>query len=223
MALQTIEIINSKKMPLGDIAGELLRPFVEIVLYGAAYWTGYIFVKIITFGTADIASFWTIDEKRKKKIKKSVQLKKDAKVRADATAGIGFLVWVVIGLFIYFSSNESVNDSDNLKSVEGSLGRIVISGEFVSPKTWRQPSESEHSLNSILDEGGGVSSMAFYLYVVRELDDQFELHKFRVKNIKAGQYQSFKVLDNDIVYVRGRESALNIRNGIEISNFEMSQ
>lgn len=58
-------------MPLGEIIGEIiLRPILEVVLYGILYWTGFVFLKAFTFGTIRLAPFTTMHEKSRSKQKR---------------------------------------------------------------------------------------------------------------------------------------------------------
>ena len=51
-------------MPLGDFVGEvILRPIIEFVFYVCAYWTGFVFLKMVSFGAFRLAPLMTIDER----------------------------------------------------------------------------------------------------------------------------------------------------------------
>jgi len=102
-------------MPLGEVIGEIIiRPILEIVIYGLAYWTGYLFLKTVTLGSIRLAPFTSIDEKnRSEKNKKWYQGSwdmwlhlpmKGRFLKAECTLIVGFLVWLVVGLSIYFTS-----------------------------------------------------------------------------------------------------------------------
>lgn len=105
-------------MPLGEIIGEIvIRPILEIVLYGIGYWTGAVFLKTVTFGRIRLAPFSTMDEKnRSKKKQKWYQSDWDIWLRrpmqgrslkAECTLIVGILVWVIVGCGIYFATRES--------------------------------------------------------------------------------------------------------------------
>ena len=100
-------------MPVGEVIGELiLRPIVELVFYGLSYWTGFLVLKSVSIGTIRLAPLATIEEKnrgRKKwhQIDWSIWLHRPGKgraLKAECTCLAGMLVWVAIGLGIYFGT-----------------------------------------------------------------------------------------------------------------------
>jgi len=55
-------------MPIGEVIGEvILRPIFEVVFYGLSYWTGYLFLKVVTLGTIRLAPLLTIEQKNRGK------------------------------------------------------------------------------------------------------------------------------------------------------------
>jgi len=99
-------------MPIGEVIGELiLRPILEIVICGIAYWSGYIVLKTISFGSMPLAPFTTLQEKNRSKqkwnqIDWSIWLHRPMKgreLKADVTTLIGFLCLVAIGVGCYFT------------------------------------------------------------------------------------------------------------------------
>lgn len=100
-------------MPLGEVIGEIIiRPILEIVICGLAYWTGYVFLKAVTFGAMKLAPISMIDEKnRSKKNKKFYQVDwgiwlhlpmKGRFLKAECTIIVGFIIWLISGCVIYF-------------------------------------------------------------------------------------------------------------------------
>ena len=60
-------------MPLGDFIAELgLRYLLELIFYGLFYWVGFLVIKIVSFGTIQMAPLSSFEERnrRKKKNKK---------------------------------------------------------------------------------------------------------------------------------------------------------
>ncbi len=105
-------------MPLGEVIGEIIiRLILEIVLYGIAYWTGFIFLKAVTLGTIRLAPFTTMDEKNRSKRKQKwyqsdwdIWLHRPMQgksLKANFTLIVGILVWVVVGCGIYFGTREN--------------------------------------------------------------------------------------------------------------------
>ena len=98
-------------MPIGEVIGELiLRPILEIVICGIAYWTGYLVLKAISFGSIPLAPFTTMQEKNRSKrkwnqIDWSIWLHRPMKrreLKADVTILTGILFLVGIGFVCYF-------------------------------------------------------------------------------------------------------------------------
>ena len=102
-------------MPVGEIIGEIIiRPIVEIVVYGLAYWTGFLFLKAVTLGSIRLAPFSTMDEKNRKEKKMKwyqgdwdMWLHRPMKgsfLKAECTLLVGFMVCLILGLSIYFAT-----------------------------------------------------------------------------------------------------------------------
>lgn len=98
-------------MPLGEILIELLvRTCIEFVFYGLTYWTGFLFLKVVTFGSIRIAPLMSIDDRnpgRRKWYESDWSLwiyqpTKGKRLKAGITCCVGFFVWVSIGIGIYF-------------------------------------------------------------------------------------------------------------------------
>lgn len=105
-------------MPIGEVTGELIiRPLLEIVLYGLAYWTGFVFLKTITFGTIRLAPLMTIEERNRSKRKQkwyqsdwNIWLHRPMQgrfLKAECTLIVGILVWVAVGCGIYFTNRDN--------------------------------------------------------------------------------------------------------------------
>ena len=103
-------------MPLGEFIAEIgLRIVFEVILYGLAYWTGFIALKILSFGTLNLAPLMTIEErnrskKKKKQIDWSIWLNRPMQgkaLKAEMTCLVGILCWVAVGFGIYFATRET--------------------------------------------------------------------------------------------------------------------
>ena len=103
-------------MPLGEFIAEIgLRIVFEVILYGLAYWTGFIALKILSFGTLNLAPLMTIEErnrskKKKKQIDWSIWLNRPMQrkaLKAEMTCLVGILCWVAVGSGIYFATRET--------------------------------------------------------------------------------------------------------------------
>lgn len=97
-------------MPLGEILGELLlRGFLEIVLYGITYYTGAVFLLIISFGQLRLAPLSSVGEIRQGKNRWtdwSLWLdhpQKGRVLKADYVCLVGFVCWVGAGVGLYFA------------------------------------------------------------------------------------------------------------------------
>lgn len=102
-------------MPIGEAIGEIIiRLILEIVLYGITYWTGFVFLKMVTFGAIRIAPLTTIDEKNRSKKKQkwyqcdwNIWLHRPMQgraLKAGCSLIVGFLVWVIVGFCIYLGT-----------------------------------------------------------------------------------------------------------------------
>lgn len=103
-------------MPIGEFIAEIgLRIVLEIVFYGLAYWTGFIALKVLSFGTLNLAPLMTIEErnrskKMKKKIDWSIWLHRPMQgkaLKAEMTCLAGILCWVAVGFGVYFATRET--------------------------------------------------------------------------------------------------------------------
>lgn len=100
-------------MPIGEIVAEVvIRPLLEFVLYALSYMTGFVLLKAITMGTIRLAPMDSLHEKNRKRSKWyqidwSIWISRPGKgrmLRAESTCLVGFLVWALIGVAIYFSN-----------------------------------------------------------------------------------------------------------------------
>ncbi|RJR44162.1 MAG: hypothetical protein C4576_13325 [Desulfobacteraceae bacterium] len=102
-------------MPIGEIIGEMiLRPILELVLYGLSYWTGFVVLKTVSIGTIRLAPLLTIQEKNRGKRKWyqvdwGIWLHRPMQgraLKAECTCLVGLLVWVAVGFGIYLGTRE---------------------------------------------------------------------------------------------------------------------
>jgi hypothetical protein len=88
------------KNMIGEMIAEVL---LEGLLYAASYWTGSIFITLISGGKVNIAPF---DRKRKKTLNPEwdfiITYKGKKALTAESVCLVGFLVWVVIGVGLFF-------------------------------------------------------------------------------------------------------------------------
>lgn len=92
-----------------------LRLVFEVVFYGLAYWTGFIALKIFSFGTLNLAPLMTIEERnRRKKTTRQIDgsiwlhrpMRKKA-LKAEMTCLAGILCWVAVRFGVYFATQET--------------------------------------------------------------------------------------------------------------------
>jgi hypothetical protein len=102
-------------MPLGEVIGEtILRPILELILYGITYWTGFFLLKAVTLGSIRLAPLTSIQEKNRSKkkwhqIDWSIWLHRPMQgrmLKAECTCLAGLLVWVAIGFGIYSETRD---------------------------------------------------------------------------------------------------------------------
>jgi|GEM_PF-1365963 len=102
-------------MPLGEAIGELvLRPILELVLYGLSYWTGFLLLKVVTFGAIRLAPLTSIEERNRSKRKWnqldwSIWLHRPMQgraLKAECTCLVGILLWVAVGFGIYVVTRD---------------------------------------------------------------------------------------------------------------------
>jgi hypothetical protein len=98
-------------MPLEEIIGELiLRPILELVVYGVFYWTGYLFLKGSSFGTIRLAPLSTTVEGHKTKwyqIDWSLWVHRPRQgkaLKAECTCLVGLVIWLAVGYGIYLGT-----------------------------------------------------------------------------------------------------------------------
>lgn len=95
-------------MPIGEFIGEvLLRGVLEIVLYFLLYYTGFIFLSILSLGQLRMAPLSSIEKTNRGKNRWndwSIWLKNSRSklLKADCVCLVGMFVWIGIGFGIYF-------------------------------------------------------------------------------------------------------------------------
>ena len=96
---------------LEGVVEVLLRVVFELVVCGLAYWTGYLVLKGLTMGTVRVAALDTAGTKNRGHRKwyqfdGSLWLKRPGKpavLKAEGVILAGIVVWVVVGVVVYFS------------------------------------------------------------------------------------------------------------------------
>ena len=89
-------------MPLGELIGEvLLRGVLEIVVCGIGYWTGFIFLKAVSFGRLRLAPLGTYGDRNRKERKwyqnTSIWLHRPMQgraLKAEFTIFIGLMIYL---------------------------------------------------------------------------------------------------------------------------------
>lgn len=101
-------------MPLGEFIAEIgLKIVFEAVFYGLAYWTGFIALKLLSFGTLNLAPLMTIEERNRTKenrIDWSMWLDRPRRkkaLKAEITCLAGILFWVAVGFGIYNAPRDA--------------------------------------------------------------------------------------------------------------------
>ena len=123
---------EENRMPLGETIGEvILRPILELVLYGLTYWTGFLLLKVVTFGAIRLAPLTSLEEKNRSKrkwhqIDWSIWLHRPMQgraLKAECTCLVGMLSCVVIGFGIYFVTRD---DKQTAKPVDATAERSMV-------------------------------------------------------------------------------------------------
>ena len=89
-------------MPLGELIGEfLLRGILELVFYGLCYWTGFIFLKVVSAGQLRLAPLSSYGDSNRNERKwyqfTSIWLHRPMRgraLKADCTILVGALIWL---------------------------------------------------------------------------------------------------------------------------------
>jgi len=95
-------------MPIGEFIGEvLLRGVLEVVLYCLSYYTGFIFLGILSLGQLRMAPLSSIERTNRGKNRWndwSIWLRnpRSKVLKADFVCLVGMFVWIGIGFGIYF-------------------------------------------------------------------------------------------------------------------------
>jgi hypothetical protein len=97
---------NSPEMPVGELIAEVI---LEIVLYGVAYFTGYVVLKAVALGTLRLAPLSTFEERNRGKTGRrgdwSIWLHKTGSgrmLKAECVMAVGILTWAAAAIMIYF-------------------------------------------------------------------------------------------------------------------------
>ena len=83
-------------MPVNLLAELVIRPFVEIVLYGLGYFTGQVVVAVFSLGRYSVESIIPPRRPRPKISRKQPASTAPPTVSADAATAIGLLAWAFI-------------------------------------------------------------------------------------------------------------------------------
>ena len=110
-------------MPLGEIVGEfILKPILEViahvVFYTVWFWTGFIFLELVSFGKLNLATPDRFGERNKHPKKKNKKKEKrrwldcslwlhkgkgsKCELKPETTACVGMLLWflVIVGFLL---------------------------------------------------------------------------------------------------------------------------
>jgi hypothetical protein len=103
-------------MPIREVIGEvILRPILELVLYGLTYWTGFLLLKAVTVGGIRLAPLTSIEEKNRSKrkwhqIDWSIWLHRPMQgrfLKAECTCVVGIMALVAVGFGLYFATRDN--------------------------------------------------------------------------------------------------------------------
>ena len=118
-------------MPLGEIIAEIgLRIVLEIIVFGLAYWTGFIALKILSLGTLNLAPMKTMGRKNRGKTGKKQEgwriwffqrQMRGKELRMEITCLVGILIWILVG-FCAFLATRSTDEPEHKTS-------FLLSGE----------------------------------------------------------------------------------------------
>ena len=99
---------------LGEFIGQIIG---ELVVMGAAYYTGKAALHLVTLGRIKIAPLTTYDETNKGKTRwtdNSIWLHRPLHgkmLKCEVVCLVGLLVWVLVGAAIYFAVRNPENES----------------------------------------------------------------------------------------------------------------
>ncbi len=104
---------------LGEFVAEILvKPLLEIILGGAAYYTGAMVLSILTMGALPLAPLDSWGEKDRGKERwyhwalwRSGPGRRN-ELKAEWVCLVGFLVWIAVGVSIYVCSGNSRDETD---------------------------------------------------------------------------------------------------------------
>jgi len=106
-------------MPLGDIVAACgLQLVLELLIYGVGYWSGFVVLKLITFGSIRIAPFSTIEQKnRGKRWDWSLFLILDGKrhLKGEVVALIGIIALTGFGILLYKSKQKETEPNNAME------------------------------------------------------------------------------------------------------------
>ncbi|MGB1129855.1 MAG: hypothetical protein ACPG4K_07385 [Haloferula sp.] len=100
-------------MPIGEFVTEItLRVILEFIVLGTAYWTGWILLKLLSWGRLRIAPFKTLETRNRTKGKPwlgdwSIWLHNHSgskSLKADASCLTGLISWALAGAAVYLAT-----------------------------------------------------------------------------------------------------------------------
>lgn len=111
-------------MPVGEIIAEvIIRPIFELIFYGLTYWTGAFVLKASSIGNLRLSPLSTIHERNRGKrkwyqIDWSIWLhlpNKGRMLKAECVCLVGMLLWLGLGIGVYFVVRNDGMSSDETK------------------------------------------------------------------------------------------------------------
>ena len=108
-------------MPLGDIVAAFgLQLVLELLIYGVGYWSGFVVLKLITFGSVRIAPFSTIEQKnRGKRWDWSLFLVLNGKsyLKGEVVTLIGIITLTGFGILLYNLKQKETEPNKALETI----------------------------------------------------------------------------------------------------------
>ena len=99
-------------MPLGEtILEALFRGIFEVIFYGLTYYTGAVVLTLASFGRLTLAPLETLHDRNRgeKWWSWNIWLQRPGRgraLRAESTCLVGMLVWVIVGIAIYYFKKQ---------------------------------------------------------------------------------------------------------------------
>ena len=91
---------------------------------------------------------------------------------------------------------------------------VFLESQFSTPKVIELTDTNPLLRNIVVDSGLLNNPLTYYVFVVRKTKDRYTILRFYAKQVANPENQEFMMKSDDYVWIRSRDSALNVEQGL---------